>query len=48
MSRECLYGLGAPDILATLSLPSALPGESLELPGRDNVKVKFGLSAALL
>ena len=46
MSRECLYGLGAPDILATLALPSALPGQSHGLPGRESVKVKFGLSAA--
>jgi len=46
MSRECMYGLHACDVLNALTLPSALPGQSCTLPGREGVKVKFGLSAA--
>ncbi|CAN2536337.1 hypothetical+protein [Methylocapsa aurea] len=45
MSRECLYGVGALDVLGALVLPSALPGQSLDLPNSRAVKVKFGSSA---
>ena len=48
LSRECLYGLRAQSVLDALFLPAAAPGDIVLLPGRDQARVRFGLSAAPL
>lgn len=48
MSRECLYGLNVQDVLDTLSLPAALPGQSRTLREDESVQVKFGISSSPL
>lgn len=48
MSRECLYGLNVQDVLDTIRLPTALPGQSRALREDQSVKVKFGLSSSPL